>query len=238
MSSNQPLSLNYLVFDDDNDAESQYRSNITVPSYNCNLIFINPTEFYDAESNLFNGEQFISEIQKKTQGININLVISDWNILPANEDGFQGIVGWDIIEYVIKAKNKLKTRSFLIYSADLNKASQYIIDKIKKDIEKNDLITSLNFISSILEIRLKFCKRDEQRFSEVVTLLKLSNTISNIVLDSVLNFDKNTIVKTGNKHFDGKKIFELVNEHPDVQGLKFIREFIELSIANYSELNA
>ena len=58
------------------------------------------------------------------------------------------------------------------------------------------------------------------------------------MLDSVLNFDKNTIVKTGNKHFDGKKIFELVNEHPDVQGLKFIREFIELSIANYSELNA
>lgn len=238
MSSSQPLYLNYLVFDDDNDAENQYRSNIAIPSYKCNLIFINPTDFYDAELNVFNEEQFISEIQNKTQGININLIISDWNILSSNDEGFSGIVGWDIIEYVIKAKDKLKTRTFLIYSADLHKASQYIIDKVKRDIEKDDLITSLNFISKILEIKLKFCQRNEQRFSEVITLLKLSNTISNIVLDSVLNFDKNTIIKTGNKNFDGKRISELVNDNPNIQGLKFIREFIELSIANYSELNA
>lgn len=238
MSSSQPLFLNYLVFDDDNDAEIQYRTNVTDPSFKGNLIFINPTNFYDAELNIFDEEKFISEIQNKTQGVNINLIISDWNILPSNDDGFSGIVGWNIIEDVIKAKAKLKTRSFLIYSADLNKASQYIIDKIRQDIDKNDIITSLNFISSILEIKLKFCKRNEQRFSEVITLLKSSNTISNVVLDSILNFDKNTIVKTGNKHFDGKKISELVNESPNIQGLKFIREFIELSIANYSELNA
>lgn len=238
MSSSQPLSLNYLVFDDDNDAENQYHSNIAIPSYKCNLIFINPTDFYDAELNLFDDEKFIHEIQNKTQGININLVISDWNILSPNDEGFSGIVGWNIIESVIKAKDKLKSRSFLIYSADLKKASLYIIDKIKSDIEKDDLITSLNFISSILELKIKFCKRDDQRFSEVVTLLKSSNSISNIVLDSVLNFDKNTIVNTGNKNFDGKKISELVNEQPDIQGLKFIKEFIELSIANYTELNA
>jgi hypothetical protein len=238
MSSSQPISLNYLVFDDDNDAKKQYQSNINIPSCDCNIIFINPVDFFDADSNIFNGEGFISDICEKTKGININLIISDWNILPPNEDGFSGIVGWDIIEYVIKAKDKLKSRSFLIYSADLKKASKYIIDRIKGDIDKDDLITSLDFVTEILELKLKFCKRDDNRFAEIVTLLKSSNTISNIVLNSILNFDKNTVINTGNEHFDGKQISDLINDNPDVNGLKFIREFIELSIANYTELNA
>ena len=238
MSSSQPISLNYLVFDDDNDAKNQYQSNIKIPSCDCNMIFINPADFFDAESNVFNEEGFINDICEKTKGININLIISDWNILSSNEDGFSGIVGWDIIEYVIKAKDKLKSRSFLIYSADLKKASKYIIDRIKGDIEKDDLITSLNFVTEILELKLKFCKRDDNRFTEIVTLLKSSNTISNIVLNSILNFDKNTVINTGNDHFDGKQISDLINDNPDINGLKFIREFIELSIANYTELNA
>lgn len=238
MSSSQLISLNYLVFDDDNDAKNQYESTIILPSCNCNMIFINPKNFFDAESNFFNEDGFVSEIYEKTKGLNINLIISDWNILPPNQDGFSGIVGWDIIESVIKAKNKLKSRSFLIYSADLKKASEFIIKRIKSDLEKDELITSLEFITAILELKLKFCKRDENRFSEITTLLKSSNSISNIVLNSVLNFDKNTVINTGNKHFDGKSISDLINDQPDINGLKFIREFIELSIANYTELNA
>lgn len=238
MSSGQPISLNYLVFDDDDDAKNQYQSNITIPSCQCNMIFINPVDFFDAESNVFNNDKFIEEICEKTKGVNINLIISDWNILPSNSDGFSGIVGWNVIESAIKAKDKLKSRTFLIYSADLKKASQYIIDRIKGDIEKDDLITSLEFISAILELKLKFCKRDENRFSEITTLLKASNTISNIVLNSIMSFDKNTVINTGNKHFDGKRILDLVNDQPDINSLKFIREFIELSIANYTDLNA
>ena len=49
----------------------------------------------------------------------------------------------------------------------------------------------------------------------------------------------NTIVNTGNGAFDGKKIgslVDLISQNNDL-GLKFIREFMELSIANYTKIN-
>jgi hypothetical protein len=68
--------------------------------------------------------------------------------------------------------------------------------------------------------------------------LKASNTISNILLDSLLSFDENMIINTGNSDLDGKKIADILNpNNVDLGGLKFIREFIELSISHYSKLN-
>jgi len=88
-------------------------------------------------------------------------------------------------------------------------------------------------------LKIKFCKRDEHRFGEIIILLKESNTISNIVLNSILSFEKNLVINTGNSDFDGKKIADIVSgQSSENGGLKFIREFIELSIANYTELNA
>lgn len=240
MSSTRPVILNYLVFDDDPEAPEQYKKNVIIKGYETNLIFINPTEFFDVEMNIFEEAKFIKSIDDSTKGININLIISDWNILPSNE-GYSGLVGWDVLECILKAKEKLKSRTFLIYSADINKASQYILNKITSEIadNKGDAIPSLAFVSKILELKIKFCKRDENRFGEIVTLLMDSNTISNIVLNSILSFDQNVIIDTGNSDFDGKKISDIINSvSPDNEGLKFIREFIELSIANYTELNA
>jgi hypothetical protein len=240
MSSNRPVTLNYLVFDDDPEAPEQYKKNVTIKGYETELIFINPTDFFNVEKNIFEQEEFIKSIDGLTKGININLIISDWNILPSN-DGFSGLVGWDVLECILKAKEKLKSRTFLIYSADINKASIYILDKITSEItaNKGDAIPSLAFISKLLELRIKFCKRDDNRFGEIVTLLLESNTISNIVLNSILSFDQNVIINTGNSDFDGKKVGDIINSvSPDNGGLKFIREFIELSIANYTELNA
>ncbi|MHC5311053.1 hypothetical protein ACYSNM_13500 [Myroides sp. LJL116] len=242
MASSDRIPLNYLVFDDDNEAENQYNANIIIRGYNCNLIFINPQDFYCAESNIFKIEEFKDKIKEKTKDININLIISDWNILDAVED-FQGIVGWDIIEYTIEAKEKLKTRPYLIYSSDIQNASNYILGKISKEIKKvegsdKDLesIPSLEFIKRILELKVKFCHRDAQRYSEVITLLKASSTISNIVLDSIFKYGEN-IVYTGNQYYDGRKISDLVDgPTPNDKGLKFIREFIDLSIANYTEI--
>ncbi|QQT24502.1 hypothetical protein [Sphingobacterium spiritivorum] len=240
MSSTNPITLNYLVFDDDPDASSQYIKNVSLSGHETKLIFINPTEFFNADKNVFEEDKFLERINEAVKGININLIISDWNILPSNQD-YKGLVGWDVLEYIIKAKEKLKSRTFLIYSADIKKASQYILKKITSEIEANpeDPIPSLDFVSKILELKIKFCKRDDNRFNEIATLLKESNTISNIVLNSILSFDQNTIINTGNDQFDGKKITDILNgPAPDNGGLKFIREFIELSIANYSELNA
>ncbi|MDX9919570.1 MAG: hypothetical protein RB289_06240 [Paludibacter sp.] len=234
------IELNYLVFDDDADAPNQYLNKIHIDGCQVNAIVINPLDSYDVETNKFEFEKFESEIIYKSQGRNINLIITDWNILPENEDGFSGIKGWDIIEKVLQTQDKWKSRTFLIYSSDIKKASKYVVEKIKNEVENqpDDIIPSLEFMSKIIELKIKFCKRDDQRFDEIKTLLKESNTISNVVLDSVLTFDSNMIINTGNSDFDGKKISEILNtSNIDLGGLKFIKEFIDLSISHYSKLN-
>jgi len=241
MASTNKIKVSYLVFDDDDEAENQYIKNIQIPGYDCDPIFINPTDFYDADKNEFNEETFLQAIIEKTAGINVNLVVSDWNIIDKNED-FAGVVGWDIVQFVIKAKEKLKNKPFLIYSSDIKNASNYILSKIAQEVcvekEKIDDLSLNNFIANILHLRIKFWKRDGTQFNEIITLLKESNTISSIVLSSVLAFDKNLIINTGNRDFDGKRVSDLLNDNEiDLKGLKFIREIIELSIAHYSKLN-
>lgn len=241
MASTNKIRANYLVFDDDDEAENQYIKNIQTAGYDCVPIFINPSDFYDADKNEFSESDFLQAITDKTAGINVNLIVSDWNIIDKNE-GFSGIVGWDIVQYVIKAKDKLKNKPFLIYSSDIKNASNYILSKIAQEVcsekEKVDDLSLNNFIANILQLRIKFWKRDGTQFNEIITLLKESNTISSIVLNSVLAFDKNMVINTGNRDFDGKKISDLLNDNEiDLKGLKFIREIIELSIAHYSKLN-
>ena len=242
MTSTDKIQLRYLVFDDDDDTENQYRKNVKMEGYDCIPIYINPTDFFDAEKNKFKEDEFLAIIDEKIKGFNINLIVTDWNIIDKN-DGFKGLVGWDILEYVLQAKEKLKSKPFFIYSSDIKKASKYILAKISNEVcndkEKIDDLTLNNFIADILKLRIEFWKRDGTQFNEITTLLKGSNTISNIVLDSIMGFDKNMIVNTGNKHFDGKTISEILSNHGgDIHGLKFIREIIGLSISHYTNLNA
>lgn len=234
------IELNYLVFDDDADAPNQYLNKIQIDGCQVNPIVINPLDSYNVETNKFEFAKFESEIIDKSRGRNINLIITDWNLISGNEDGFSGIKGWDIIEKVLQTQEKWKSRTFLIYSSDIKKASKYVIDKIKREIENqpDDIIPSLEFISKVIELKIKFCKRDDQRFQEIKTLLNDSNTISNVVLDSVISFDSNLIINTGNSDFDGKKISEILNTNNiDLGGLKFVKEFIDLSISHYTRLN-
>lgn len=241
MASTDKIQLRYLVFDDDDEAENQYKKNVKIDGYECIPIYINPTDFFDPDNNIFKKDEFIATINQKTTGININLIVTDWNII--NEvDGFKGLVGWNILEYVINTKEKLKSKPFFIYSSDIKKASKYILTKISQEVckseDKLDDLSLHNFISDILQIRVKFWKRDGTQFNEIITLLKNSNTISNIVLDSILSFSQNMVINTGNISYDGKSINEILNEDDiDLKGLKFIREFIDLSIAHYTKLN-
>jgi hypothetical protein len=234
------IELNYLVFDDDADAPNQYINKIKIDGCQVNPIVINPLDSYNVENNTFDIEKFRFELIEKSKGRNINLIITDWNIIPENQDGFSGVKGWDVIEEVLVVKEKWKSRTFLIYSSDIKKASDYVLNKIKNEIEDqpSDIIPSLDFISKVIELKIKFCKRDDRRFQEIETLLKDSNTISNVVLNSVLSFDSNMVVNTGNSDFDGKKISEILNtNNTTLGGLRFIKEFIDLSISHYSKLN-
>ncbi|KAF2079429.1 hypothetical protein [Flavobacterium sharifuzzamanii] len=241
MASTDKFQSRYLVFDDDDEAENQYKRSVKIDGYECIPIYINPSDFFDADKNEFKEEEFTTAIIEKTAGININLIVTDWNIIDSNEN-YKGLVGWDILEYVIKTKDKLKSKPFFVYSSDIKKASKYILSKISQEVcngkDKIDDLSLNNFIADILQLKIKFWKRDGTHFNEIITLLRDSNTISNIVLDSILSFDQNMVINTGNINYDGKSINEILNgDNIDMKGLKFIREFIDLSIAHYSKLN-
>lgn len=241
MASTDKIQSRYLVFDDDDEAENQYKRSVKIDGYECIPIYINPSDFFDADKNEFKEDEFIAAIIDKTAGINVNLIVTDWNIINRNEN-YKGLVGWDILEYVIKTKDKLKSKPFFVYSSDIKKASTYILSKISQEVcngkDKIDDLSLNNFIADILQLKVKFWKRDGTHFNEIITLLRDSNTISNIVLDSILSFDENMVINTGNVNYDGKIISEILNgDDIDIRGLKFIREFIDLSIAHYSKLN-
>ena len=72
------ISLNYLLFDDDTTAEEKYRREVTINGCTCNIIYINPLDFYIADTNNFNKEAFISHIKTQTRGKEINLIATDW----------------------------------------------------------------------------------------------------------------------------------------------------------------
>lgn len=235
--SDNNIPANYLVFDDDDDALDQYKLKVKIEGYDCNPIYINPANFVDPENGNFKVEEFKIEIIERTNGVNICLILTDWNM------SLPDIFGWDIIEYCIDAKNKLKDKQFFIYSSDIQRASKYILEKIKTEVcDKTDAIDDLSlhtFVSNILDLKVKFWKRDGTQFSEIITLLKKeSKTISNVVLNSVQNFDEMLIVNTGNDDFDGKTIGDILNNIEDNGiGLRFVKEIVELSVSHYTELN-
>lgn len=225
------IDLYYLVFDDDSDQEAIHRQNVTTKEYNCNLLFINPENFYNVESNNFDKEVFKKEVIKKSQGKEISLIATDWNLINKS-DKFNGICGWDIIELVIEAKQKLENKRFLIYSGNTKYVSKFIAEKIRENdnIEKLPIV-----IEKLLKLRIKICSRNSQ-FEEILSALKDANTISSIVLNTIQSFGKHKI-NTGNKFYDGREIVDILkSEEADIFGLKFIREIIELAIAKYSDL--
>ncbi|MDR6969647.1 hypothetical protein J2X31_003680 [Flavobacterium arsenatis] len=239
MSSSNKLPLNYLVFDDENEELQQNKINVKVQGIDCNVIFINPFDFYNVDEDIFDIDQFIQKIKAETKGKQINLIASDWNMVPKTSN-YSEINALEIIEILVKTNDKYKKTQYLIYSGKSKDVSHVFVNKIKGEIDINpdDPINSKQLLSLLLELKLKFSTRAE-RFNEINTLINSNKTISLIVLNTLSNFDENILLNTGNDYFDGKKIGELldlISKNNDL-GLKFIREFIELSIANYTELN-
>lgn len=238
MASSKKIPLNYLVFDDEDEEKNQHSININISGIECNLIFINPTEFLDVDKNIFDIEAFKSEIDKKIKGLQINLIASDWNMVGKSKN-YPPINAFEIIKILTNKNDKFKKIQYLIYSGKPNEVSNVLINEIKKELQTQDEpIYSKEILSLLLEMKLKFTSRG-QRFEEIKTLINNNKTISLIVLNSLSQFDRNMVINTGNDHYDGKKIgilIDLISQENDL-GLKFIREFIELSIAHYTILN-
>jgi len=239
MATNQKIPLNYLVFDDENDEHKLNLSQVRVSGMECNVIFFNPNDYFDPDKNEFEIDRFKTEIKTRTRGCQIHLVASDWNMLGKSEN-YPEVNALQIIEILLEIHDKYKKVNYLIYSGKPNEVSTVLIDKIKEELEeKNEPIYSKELLSLLLELKIKFSPR-ANRFDEIIAIINSAKTISLIVLNSLSLFENNTFHNTGNEMFDGRKIEDLLNlisQNNDL-GLKFIREFIELSIANYSEINA
>ncbi len=225
------IELYYFVFDDENQQKDLLIQTIKISGCNCNLIFINPKDYINEQTGSFDKETFKSKVIDESQGKEISLIATDWNLINKS-DKFNGICGWDIIELVIEAKQKLENKRFLIYSGNTKYVSKFIAEKIRENdnIEKLPIV-----IEKLLKLRIKICSRNSQ-FEEILSALKDANTISSIVLNTIQSFGKHKI-NTGNKFYDGREIVDILkSEEADIFGLKFIREIIELAIAKYSDL--
>jgi len=238
MATSKKILLNYLVFDDEDEEINQNKSNVSVHGFDCDLIFINPANYWDQDTNEFEIDRFNKEIDDLIQGKQINLIASDWNMVPETEN-YKEVNALEVIKILVNKNPKFKKIQYLIYSGKPKEVSQVLISEIQSDLESNDEpIHSKELLSMLLEMKIKFCSRSE-RFNEINTLINNNKTISLIVLNALSQFDQNTVHNTGNEYFDGREIgnlLDLISQNNDM-GLKFIREIIEISVSHYSRLN-
>ncbi|EJL69979.1 hypothetical protein [Chryseobacterium populi] len=238
MASSNKISLNYLVFDDEDEELNQNKTQVKVPGIECNLIFVNPVKYWNQETNEFDIDSFNTELDELLRGKQINLIASDWNMIPKTEN-YDEINALEIIKILVGKHEKFKKIQYLIYSGKPKEVSQVLVSGIQKDLATTEEpIYSRELLSLLLELKIKFSTRNE-RFNEINTLITNSKSISLIVLNTLSLFDENIVINTGNEDYDGQKIgylLNLISENNDL-GLKFIREIVELSIAHYSKLN-
>lgn len=233
------IKINILVFEDDAEQKDILISKIKISGFEIDILFIDPVDYYDAKNDSFDNDSFLATINEKVKGNYINLIASDWNLFNKT-DNCNPIKGIDIIETMLSINTKFSKVQYLLYSSNVDEASKTILERIKDNIESRstDEIETINLLKLIFTARIKFTKRGPH-FTEIIQLIKEENSISSVVLDSLENFDETIIVNTGNENFDGRKIsdfLELIQKN-DLKGLKFIKEFTELAIANYTELN-
>ena len=116
----------------------------------------------------------------------------------------------------------------------MSDVQRHINNKIR---EGENFDESLNdFTKKALKLKINFTNRNESIPQKIKDLLSENNTISNIVLDTIQSYHKNTIIKMGHE-YDYKVISEILNDDKNIQGIRFIRELTELSIANFTKLN-
>lgn len=225
------IELYYFVFDDENQQKDLLIQTIKISGCNCNLIFINPKDYINEQTGSFDKETFKSKVIDESQGKEISLIATDWNLINKS-DKFNGICGWDIIELVIEAKQKLENKRFLIYSGNIRNVSKFIAEKIRE----NGITERLPIVvEKLLKLRIKICSRNSQ-IEEILSALKDANTISSIVLNTIQSFGEYKMHNMGND-YDGNKIVDILkSEEADTNGLKFIRKIIELAIAKYTDL--
>lgn len=233
----------FLVFDDDPAQNKIIESRIleNLREFEVYYDLIDPKQFIDLENSTFREDDFKDFVFEKTKGKTINVIASDCNLIKIDEFTVQGI---DLISILLSETRKKYNCPFILYSGKAKDASIHIVNKIKKatDLEfkeQDSDINSITVLKNLMQARISFSGRNEESYcDEIINVIKSDITINNIVLSSFSKFGLTTI-QTGNSDYDGKslnEILELIDQN-DVKGQRFIKEFIDLSIAHYTHLN-
>jgi hypothetical protein len=232
----------FLVFDDDPAQDKIIESRIleNLKEFEVDYGLINPKEFVDLESNSFKEEEFRNFVFEKTKGKTINVIASDCNLIKIDEFIFQGI---DLISILLSESRKKYNCPFILYSGNAKDASVHIINKVRQAIEINleevNDINSISVLKNLMQARINFSGRNEDSYcDEIVKVIKSDISINDIILSSFSKFGLTT-VQTGNSDYDGKSLDEILSliDQKDVKGQRFVKEFVELSIAHYTNLN-
>lgn len=233
----------FLVFDDDPAQEEIIRKKIIdqLGEYELEYDLINPKDFINLETNSFKEEDFKNYVFEKTKGKHISVIASDCNLIKIENFIYQGI---DLISLLLTEVRKNYKCPFILYSGKAKDASTHIINKIKYEIE-NELeddkdINSIQILKNLMEARINFSGRlDDSYCDEIIKVIKSDLNTNEIIFNSFKKFGL-TKINIGNNDYDGKSLDEVLEliYHQDIKGQRFIKEFLELSIAHYSNLNS
>lgn len=236
------VSVYFIVFDDDSGQNKIIESKILdgLKEYDVYYDLINPKDFVDIENNSFKNQEFKNFVFEKSKGKSISVIASDCNLITIEDFKLQGI---DIVSLLLSDERKNYNVPFILYSGKLDEASRHIIEKIQieaKNIQSNDVdINSIDILKHLMLAKIKFSGRNEDSYcSEIIRLIKSEISIKDIIQNEFNKFGL-TKINIGNSEYDGKSLDEIVSliDNNDIRGQRFIKEFIDLSIANYAYLN-
>lgn len=236
------VSVYFIVFDDDPGQNKIIESKILdgLKEYEVSYDLINPKDFVDIERNSFRNEEFKNFVFEKSKGKSISVIASDCNLITIEDFKVQGI---DVVSILLSDERKNYNVPFILYSGKLDEASRHIIKKIQteaKDIENDQFdINSIDILKHLMLAKIKFSGRNQDSYcSEIIRLIKSEISIKDIIQNEFNKFGL-TKINIGNSDYDGKSLDEIISliDTNDIRGQRFIKEFTDLSIANYTHLN-
>ncbi|UEQ78352.1 hypothetical protein [Chryseobacterium arthrosphaerae] len=224
----------FLVIDNDSTQREIIKKEVLrkLIEYDIHYYFYNPNNFMVEKDDdfVFDETGFVKKIDEDTKGKSINLIAIDYNLL---DDKLKGIDVVNILQD--KSVKNFKNCQFIIHSAAINEASDRILKKIEE--KKGNKETLISEINNLINSRISLSTKQKYP-SEIVRNIKENMDVKSIIINAIEKLELVTI-NYGNSDFDGLSVSKLMNlfESDDLKGQRFIKEFIELSIAHFGSLN-
>lgn len=183
-------------------------------------------------NNKIDMQKVIPIFKEEFKGLNFDIIAVDWDF----EDGPDGINGIELIKQF--QINRIKRSApKILYSGILKDEVETICERYKKEEFNFDRVWKL--IKPMIEIDIVNFVDRENYEKEIVSFLSKNTLNADNLIIKELNKHSDLVFENGYPQFEGQtlgKIAEIIaNDYP--QGVKFLKEIIELTIAHIVKLN-